>query len=121
MSADPEDIDVATRPLSEADKIAAFRACTRSLPERYREEIAAGMTDAELARALEQVLGIFGGCSARRGVPSLTYKGAGLKIWAGWEYADPQDKPIFAGQATIDLARQLYRIPNPEDGQLRLF
>ena len=113
--------DLAERPLADADMIAAFKACTRSFPERYRAQIAAGMTDAELARALDEVIGILGGASARTEIPAIAYKGAGLKTWASWDSPDMRDRPIFAGEATVALARQLYAIPNPSDMQMRLF
>jgi hypothetical protein len=114
--------DQAQRPLTEADKIAAFKACTGALPKWYANEIAAGMTDAQLAKALEQAIGILGGSSAQRGRPAVAYKGAGLKIWAGWDWPDMhRQKPLFAGAATIALARQVYHIPDPDDEQMSLF
>jgi hypothetical protein len=121
MSTRTATIDPGLRPLSEADKLAAFKACTGSLPKRYKKEIAAGMTDAQLAIALEQAIGILGGSSAQRGRPAVAYKGAGLKIWAGWDWPDMRQKPLFAGAATIALARQIYCIPDPNDGQMSLF
>lgn len=117
----PADCKPKPRPLAHPDKLAAFKACTRSLPKWYAKEIAAGMTDAELARALERVMGILGGSSARADTPALAYKGAGLKIWASWDWPDTRQPPIFAGQASIELARQLYGIPDPDDAQMRLF
>jgi len=69
------------RTLTYADKVAAFRAATGAFARRFGDRFAAGMTDAELEDALRDSLGIFGA----RGGPGqlhLTWRGAGLKIWA---------------------------------------
>jgi hypothetical protein len=120
MNADCEDAPAATRPLTEADKIVAFRACTRSFPKHYAAEIAAGMTDDQLAAALERHIGILGGASARKYCPSIAYRGAGLCIWASWGSADFKGTPIYSGVATLRLARQLYGIADPDERQLQL-
>jgi hypothetical protein len=78
--ADPD-----VRPLTEADKTTAFNACTGALPKWYAQEIAAGMTNAQLAIALEQALGILGYSSGRANTPAVAYKGAALKIGATWD------------------------------------
>ena len=52
---------------------------------------------------------------------SISYQGAGLKIWASWEGINlVTDKPIFESRATIAMARHVYGIPNPDDRQLSL-
>ncbi|OLF77691.1 hypothetical protein AWH62_03175 [Maricaulis sp. W15] len=109
-----------TRPLTHADKLAAFTAATRSLIHWYGEEIAAGVTDARLEELLGQALGIFGGSGGPNQI-SLAFQGAGLKIWACWETVNNvTDKPIFQGKATVKMAREVYNIPDPSNRQLKL-
>jgi hypothetical protein len=109
------------RLLTETDKLAGFKACTGGLPKWHAEQIAAGMTDAELASVLEQVIGIMGGQSARKSCPAVSYRGAGLKIWVAWDWPDENLPPNFAGATTIAVAREVYGIRNPEERQLQLF
>lgn len=109
------------RTLTYADKVAAFQAATSAFARRFANRFAAGMTDAELGDALRDSLGIFGG----RGGPGqvhLTWQGAGLKIWASWRiHNHVQEAPIFAGKATIAMAREVYGIPDYGNPQLPLF
>lgn len=109
-----------TRPLSQADELAIFRDATSALARWYADELNAGMTDMQLGDALARVLGIAGGKSGP-GKPDVWYKGAGLKIWGGWEYAGIRGKPLFQGAATIAMARSVYRISDPTERQLALF
>ena len=53
---------------------------------------------------------------------TTAHQGAGLKNGASWNgWIDTgKEKPIFAGAATIRMAREVYGIENPEDGQMRL-
>ena len=52
----------------------------------------------------------------------ITYRGSGLKIWASWHvHNHVAEKPLFADKATIAMAREIYGIADPEDGQMRLF
>jgi hypothetical protein len=116
----PAPIKRAARPLTEAEKITAFRMATRSFRAWYAGEIAAGMTDSALASALEHGLGIMGGSSGP-GKLDVSYQGAGLRIWAGWGFQNTvTDKPLFAGRATVAMAREVYGIANPQDRQMRL-
>ncbi len=52
---------------------------------------------------------------------SLTYQGAGLKIWISWEFQNHVAvKPTFEGKATIAMARLVYGVKNPADRQMAL-
>lgn len=114
----------ALRPLTEADRIAGFRRATCSMAgahERWRERVRTGLSSVELAEALSYELGIFGGCGGPDCL-SLTYNGAGLKIWISWEiHNSHQMKPTFSGDATIAMARLVYGVKDPEEVQLALF
>jgi hypothetical protein len=109
------------RLLTETDKLAGFKACTGGLPKWHAEQIAAGMTDAELAKVLEQVIGIMGGRSAMKSCPAVSYRGAGLKIWVAWDWPDEKLPPTYSGATTLAVVREVYGIRNPEDQQLQLF
>ncbi len=108
-------------PLTQDEKVAAFRAATSVFVRKYAERFAAGMTDATLEAALRDSLGIFGG----RGGPGqlhVTWRGAGLKIWVSWHvHNHVQEKPIFEGARTLAIAREVYGICDPENSQLSLF
>lgn len=109
------------RPLSQADKEDVFRQATTGLPRRYACEIEAGMSDPELEVALKQVLGIFGGIGGPDRL-SVTYRGAGLKIWGSWHVHNHVTEPaLFERAATIRMARSIYRIADPTDDQMVLF
>lgn len=109
-----------TRPLTRADKREAFERATRSLISWYGEEVAEGVTDERLAELLSKALGIFGGSGGPNEI-SLAFQGAGLKIWASWDTINNvTDKPIFKGQETIKMAREVYKIPDPSDDQAQL-
>lgn len=108
-------------PLTYDEKVAAFKAATRSLIHWYGDEISAGVTDERLEELLKQALGIFGGSSGPDRL-SLTFQGAGLKIWASWgSHNHVTDKPVFQGKATVKMAREVYSIFDPTDPQRRLF
>ena len=108
-------------PLAEADKELIFRTATASLPLWHAAEIAAGMTDGELANALQAVLGIFGGSSGP-GRPDVSFTGSGLRIWGGWHFVNhSSEKPLFAGKATLAMARIVYNIADPDKKQMELF
>lgn len=108
-------------PLTLSEKHEVFKLATRSFPDRYEKEIKRGMTDIELADALKKHLGIFGGsCSPDR--LSVTYQCAGLKIWGGWHIVNHViEKPLFSGNQTIAMAREVYAIVDPEQNQISLF
>jgi len=109
------------RPLTVADREWIFRRATAALPRKYPEAIKDGLTDAQLKAALKYILGIFGG----RGAPgelSFTVMGAGLRIWGGWRTVNHViEPPLYAGMATIAMAREIYGIVDPDNPQLRLF
>jgi hypothetical protein len=113
-----------TRPLTEADKREGFIRATGGFSggnERWAEHAARGMSDAELTEALAFELGIFGG-SGGPNCLSLTYRGAGLKIWISWEtHNHVTMKPTFEGKGTVAMARLVYGISDPADRQLALF
>ena len=109
------------RSLTEADKDIIFRKATATFAKRYASHFVAGMRDDDLAEALKDSLGIFGG-SGGPGGPSIAYTGSGLRIWGGWNVINHvQEKPVFEGAATIARAREVYGIVNPDDPQLQLF
>lgn len=109
------------RPLSQADKVAAFKAATRSFKRDHHELFESGMTDRELTEALGASLGIFsGGCGP--GTMHLTFQGAGLKIWASWHiHNHVEEQPLWSGRQTVATARLLYGISDPSVAQLSLF
>ncbi len=113
-----------TRSLTEADKREGFMRATGGFSrsrERWAARAALGMTDTELADALASELGIFGGSGGPDRL-SLTYQGAGLKIWISWEVHNHVTmKPTFEGRSTIAIARLVYGITDPADRQLALF
>ncbi|MEO1136551.1 MAG: hypothetical protein AAFW68_08080 [Pseudomonadota bacterium] len=111
------------KPLSHDDKIYAFKRATGAFAKshhRWSERAASGLSDEELAEALQFELGVFGG-SGGPGQMDIVYQGAGLKIWAGWDvFNHHETKPIFEGQSTIEMARHVYGIADPDDDQLAL-
>jgi len=113
-----------TRPLTHDEKLWVFRKATNGFAgsnERWIERAVRGMTDDELAEALAFELGIMGG-SCGPDCISIAFQGAGLKIWASWSHPNiVRDTPIFAGKATIAMAREVYGIPDPSDRQITLF
>ena len=117
----PEPVERVDRPLTETEKLTAFRTATRSLTTWYAEQLIAGMTDDQLAAALERVLGIWGG-STGPGELDVSFQGSGLRIWATWTIQSHHKiRPLFAGQATVAMAREVYGIVNPLERQMRLF
>ena len=108
------------RPLTAEDKVTAFRTATGSFVVWYAGQIELGMTDPELEAALELSLGIMGG-SCGPGMMDVSYQGPGLRIWATWEISSHYGtKPLFAGHATLAMAREVYSIADPQNRQLRL-
>ena len=108
-------------PLSADDREIAFLTATSALPKWYSDQLDKGMSDTELALALTHVLGIFGGCCGP-GQLCIAFQGAGLKIWAGWHIVNHvTETPIFEGKQTILMARDMYRIADPDEKQLSLF
>lgn len=111
--------------LTESDKRLAFVRATNGMSaavERWRARAAKGMTDEELAKALEYEMGIEGGATATGEWPAYWVKGTGLRIWASWDFPNPySDPPIFKGAATVAKAREVYGIPDPSKPQMDLF
>lgn len=113
-----------TRPLTEVARRDGFIRATGGYSgarQRWAERAAHGMSNTELAEALALELGIFGGLGGPNCL-SLTYQGAGLKIWISWEtHNHVTMKPTFEGKGTIATARLVYGISDPADRQLALF
>lgn len=108
------------RPLTQADREEVFRLATRSLVKNRGDKFADGMTNEELEAALKHCLGIFGGSGGPDRL-SITYQGAGLKIWGAWHVQNHiTTPPLFAGAQTIKMAREVYAIPDPDNKQMSL-
>jgi len=108
-----------SHPLTADEKLAAFKRATRALPKWHAEAIKRGMTNDQLATALARVLGTGG--STGPGQLTIWHEGNGLRIWAGREWTFRGDRPIFAGAATVAMARHVYGIADPTNPQLPLF
>ena len=86
--------------------------------DRWRQRSKAGLTDEELKEALQYELGIAGGSS---GKICIAYQGAGLKIWAAREiFNQYEEKPVFEGKQTMQMARDVFGIKNPDSKQMTL-
>ena len=59
------------RPLTQNEKALAFRKVTASFPKRYADQIAAGMSDDDLSKALQATLGILGGSAGPNQLSTL--------------------------------------------------
>ena len=106
--------------LSPSDRELIFREATKTFVHRYSDRFQDGMSDGELWRALQESLGIFGG-SGGPDRPSVTYQGAGLKIWGAWSVVNHvTTKPLFSHGATVAMARVVYGIGDPEQAQMSL-
>lgn len=107
-------------PLTHDEKVAAFKDATRSLLHWHGDEIKIGVTDDRLDELLRRALGLFGGSGGPDRL-SVTFQGSGLKIWAGRTAVNHiTEKPIFQGNATVRMAREVYAIPDPSNHQMRL-
>lgn len=107
--------------LTHEDHILIFKLATSGFAKRYSNQFANGMSDGDLWKALQESLGIFGG-SGGPNRPSVTYRGSMLRIWGGWEVINHvTTAPLFEGRATVDMAREVYGIANPDDQQMKLF
>lgn len=110
-----------SKPLSDADKVAAFKAATSALPKWYAEEFLEPVSDTRLSELLAAVFGPAGGSSGP-GRLTIWYQASGLKIWASWHSIIlSHDKPIFQGRATLNAAREVYHIARPGETQMSLF
>lgn len=89
--------------------------------DRWQARAQSGLTDDELSEALSYELGIFGGSTSRSGI-DVTYQRAGLKIWAARSFVDrSKTGPVLQGKTTIEMAREVYGISDPNETQLALF
>jgi hypothetical protein len=107
---------VSPRPVRQVDLEAAFWLATthtEGAEARWRKRAKNGMTNAELAEALEEELGEGGGATGMPACPSVCFTGVGLKIWVAWGITTGQGKPALKGAATVRLARRMYGIPYP--------
>ncbi len=103
-------VEAGPSPVTNEDRVTAW----------YAGQIDAGMTDPELEAALEVSFGIMGG-SCGPSAMHVTYQGPGLRIWAAWEVTSHYGtKPVFAGHATVAMAKEVYGIANPQERQMRL-
>ena len=108
-------------PLNRNDRIEVYRIATRSLVHHYGDQFTGGMTEIELETALKSSLGIFGGSGGPDRL-SVSYQGAGLKIWGGWHIVNHViESPLYSGNQTIAMAREIYNIPDPNNKQMNLF
>ena len=108
-------------PLTQAEKTEIFKLATRVLLHRYGAQFRAGMSDDDLRSALAESLGLFGGSGSPDG-PSVAYSGAGFRIWGGRHTVNHHtQRPLFAGDLTVAMAREVYGIADPQSGQLKLF
>ena len=106
--------------LTQPEKEWVFQKATSGLPRSFSTEIKAGMTEEAIETALKSVLGIFGG-SCGPNQFWISHQGAGLKIWGSrGSHNHVLDAPLFAGKATIAMARYIYGIKDPGDKQLQL-
>ena len=104
-------------PLTEVEKREVFRLATQSFPKRFAREIENGMTNGELEQALNDYFGIFGGSGGPDRL-SVTYQGAGLKIWGGWHTVNHvKEKPLYSGKQAVAIARELNQIRDPTNMQ----
>jgi hypothetical protein len=112
------------RALTAEDRLHAFMRATGGYERaaaRWAGRALTGLTDEQLVQALADEIGIFGGSGGPDEL-SITYQGAGLKIWAGWEVINHvTEPPVFEGRSTIAMARQVYGIRDPSDRQLSFF
>ena len=114
-------IETTQKVLSQKDREEVFRIATKGLVHFHGNKFADGMTDKELEDALVSSLGIFGG-SGGPDCLSVSYKGAGLNIWGGWDVVNHvTEPPLFHGRETIAMAREIYSIPDPDKSQMQLF
>lgn len=114
------DLPAKVEPFSPEDRQTVFREATRSLVHWYGHRFNMGMTDEELTEALETSLGVFGG-SGGPGRVSVTFQGAGLKIWGAWTTVNHVvTPPLVEGAQTIAMAREVYGIADPSNDQLQL-
>lgn len=113
--------------MTEKQIILGFRRCTggftRERWDEWKELAKNGMTDEQLEIELKRRIGIMGGGSGHDDCPRHWYQGAGLKIWLGDDMWGRHStiKPTFEGKKTINMARRIYGIKDPNQLQTELF
>jgi hypothetical protein len=108
------------KPLSDTDQLEVFRIATKGFVHFHSHRFAEGMTETDLETALKSSLGIFGGSGGPNRL-SVSYAGSGLKIWGGWHFVNHVfEPPLFSGKQTLKMAREVYKIRDPDDQQLSL-
>jgi len=109
------------KPVTPQDKVAAFIAVTPRFFRENQHMFEEGMSDAEIEFALKDQFGDFGS----RGGPDqlhITQQATGLKIWISWYIHNyVREEPALVGDNTIAMAREIYGITNPNDGQMAFF
>ncbi len=109
------------RVLTNADKVAAFKAATTGFARRHKRSFKSGMTDDEIAAALAECFGVYSG-SASPGGFHITRQASGLRVWASWHtHNSVREKPTWAGARTVAMAREVYEIIDSSSRQLPLF
>lgn len=113
------------KPLTNEHKKSAFISAITGYSggrERWEECRGTMMNDTELDAVLRYELGLAGGSSGCADTPNVSYQGAGLKIWAAWGFPNScLDEPILQGKATLQMAREVFNIGNPDEPQMSLF
>lgn len=92
----------------------AFRRATNGISgsaERWAARIRTGLSDEQLAEALEFEIGQI--TEEYYGEIGIAAEGHGLKIWVGEFPSRHKDKPTFQGAATVRMAREVYGIAKP--------
>jgi hypothetical protein len=93
------------------DRLAIFQRATCGFARRYAKESRGGVTKDRLESALSECLGMFADADAPGpGEFYVSYKGAGLKIWSGF---DIRDKPRGTGASTLAMALIAYSVRDP--------
>ena len=110
--------------ITEQQKLEGFLIAVNSFAEaseRWNERSRKGLSDKQLQEALAYELGIYGGSCGPNDL-SVSYQGAGLKIWITEDIHNPYDiSPALQGNQTIRFARDTYNIKDPSDNQMSLF
>jgi hypothetical protein len=110
-----------SRPLTQADKVAAFKVATASFARHINEHGVLAMDDPSLEAALRYAFGTYAG-QCGPGQLHVTWQGSGLRIWASWHIHNTySEKPILAGRTTLWWARDVYGVTDPSVSQLSLF
>ena len=107
------------RPVSENDINWAIKKITEKLASKFGYRLQDGWSDACLASELYLCWREPGGCYLPN-KPNIEYEAKGLKVWISWQSCTNVLNPTFEGESTLRKVREVYKIPNPDDGQLFL-